>query len=154
MLNVPEIVRVNEQLTAVIHLTIPRTEIQSVMEPAISEIISCLTAQGISPEGALFSYHLNRPTDIFDFEVGFPVARKITPVGRVKTSNLPAVQVARTVYRGSYEGLGAAWGEFFDWIKQEGLNAQGSLWECYMTGPESSPDPSAWETELNSPLTP
>lgn len=28
-----------------------------------------------------------------------------------------------------------------------------SLWECYLTGPASSPDPSTWRTELNKPLT-
>jgi hypothetical protein len=26
------------------------------------------------------------------------------------------------------------------------------LWECYLSGPESSTDPAAWSTELNRPL--
>ena len=26
------------------------------------------------------------------------------------------------------------------------------LWECYVAGPESGPDPAAWRTELNRPL--
>jgi hypothetical protein len=26
------------------------------------------------------------------------------------------------------------------------------LWECYVAGPESSPDPASWRTELSRPL--
>ena len=50
-------------------------------------------------------------------------------------SKLPAVKVVRTIYQGGYEGFGAAWGEFCQWIEAEGLNVQESLWECYLTDP-------------------
>ncbi len=153
MLDNPEVIQTDEQLTAVIHLTIPRAEISDVMGPAIAEIMSTMATQGITPDGSCFSYHLKRPSDIFDFEVGFPVNRPITPAGRVKMSKLPAAKIVRTTYRGGYEGLGVAWGEFCAWIDAKGLDAQDSLWECYTSGPESSPDPATWCTELNRPLT-
>jgi len=70
----------------------------------------------------------------------------------VKPGQLPAATIARTVYHGPYEGLGAAWGEFGTWIKAEGLAPRADLWECYVAGPESSPDPSKWRTELHRPL--
>ncbi len=153
MLETPKIMQTDEQLTAVIHLTIPRAEISEVMGPAIAEIMSTIAAQGVTLAGPCFSYHQQRPSDRFDFEVGFPVSRPITPAGRVKMSKLPAAKVARTIYQGGYEGLGAAWGEFCAWIEAEGLNAQDSLWECYLSGPELNPDPDTWRTELNRPLT-
>jgi effector-binding domain-containing protein len=149
MLDNPELIQTDEQLTAVIHLTIPRAKISNVMGPAIAEVMSTMAA----PKGPCFSYHLKRPSDIFDFEVGFPVNKPITPTGRVKVSKLPAAKIVRTTYRGGYEGLGAAWGEFCAWIETNGLSAQDSLWECYTSGPESSPDPAKWSTELNRPLT-
>ena len=152
MLDPPEMLMTNEQRTAVIHITVPRTDIQSVMETAIREILTTMTVQGVHPAGPLFSYHLKRPTDIFDFEVGFPVKTEITPDGRVKSSKLPAAKAVRTIYHGGYEGLGAAWGELFQWIKTKGLNAQGSLWECYISGTETNPDPATWATELNAPI--
>lgn len=152
MLDTPQLIQTGEQLTAVIHLTIPRAEIRNVMGPAIAEIMSTIAAQGGALAGPCFSYHQKRPSDIFDFEVGFPVSRPITPTGRVTMSKLPAAKVVRTIYRGGYEGLGAAWGEFCAWIETEGLNVQDSLWECYLSGPESSPDPDKWRTELNRPL--
>ena len=70
----------------------------------------------------------------------------------MKPGQLPAATIARTVYHGPYEGLGAAWGEFGTWIKAEGLAPRADLWECYVAGPESSPDPSKWRTELHRPL--
>ena len=152
MLNNPKIIQAKEQLTAVIHLTIARAEIQNVMGAAIAEVLSSLAAQGIAPAGPCFSYHLKVPSDIFDFEVGFPVGKPVSPTGRVKASKLPAAKLARTIYHGGYEGLGAAWGEFRAWIETEGLSAQDCLWECYLAGPESSPDPAKWNTELNCPL--
>ncbi len=148
MIDTPQLIQAEEQLTAVIHLTVPRVEISNVMGPAITEIMSTIAAQGATITGSCFSYHQKRPTDIFDFEVGFPVSQPITAASRVKMSKLPAVKVVRTIYQGGYEGLGAAWGEFCQWIEAEGLNVQESLWECYLTDPESNPDPDTWRTEL------
>ncbi|HEY6897580.1 MAG TPA: GyrI-like domain-containing protein, partial [Rhodocyclaceae bacterium] len=154
MLTKPEIIETAEQLTAVIHLTVPRSEIQAVMGPAIAEVLAAIAAQGLAPAGPCFSFHWRRPTaTTFDFEVGFPVGKTITPTGRVKPGKLAAGKVVRTVYGGGYEGLGAAWGEFCAWIEAEGLAVQESLWECYVAGPESSADPATWRTELNQPLT-
>lgn len=152
MIDHPEIIQTSELITAVIHLTVPRAQIASVMGPAIAEIISAITAQGATLIGPCYSYHLQRPSDVFDFEVGFPVNQPISPVGRVKMSQLPATKVVRTTYCGAYEGLGAAWGEFCAWINSNKLDTQDSLWESYLSGPESSADPALWRTELNCPL--
>jgi heme/copper-type cytochrome/quinol oxidase subunit 2 len=46
----------------------------------------------------------------------------------------------------------AAWREFGEWITAEGHEPAANLWEFYVAGPESSPDPSTWRTELNRPL--
>ena len=152
MFATPQILTSDEQPTAVIHLCVPRAEIGQVMAPAIEEILAALAAAGTAPCGPCYSFHWQRPTDTFDFEVGFPVAAPIAPVGRVKMSRLPATRLARTTYSGGYEGLGAAWGEFCAWIDQAGLKATGSLWECYLVGHNTSPDPAEWRTELNRPL--
>ncbi|MFO0810015.1 MAG: GyrI-like domain-containing protein [Gemmataceae bacterium] len=152
MLDTPQIVQTTAQTTAVIHLTIPRAEIQKVMGPGIGELMAAIAAQGIAPTGALYSYHFRMVPDIFDFEIGVPVAAPVTAAGRMKPGQLPATKVARTVYRGPYEGLGAAWGEFDAWIAAQGFKAGPDLWECYVTGPESGPDPANWRTEFNRPL--
>jgi effector-binding domain-containing protein len=153
MLDKPQITQTASQHTAVIRLTIPRAEIQQVMEPGIRELMAAVAAQGIAPAGPIFSYHLKMDPDIFDFELGVPVASPIIAAGRVQAGHLPATMVARTNYCGPYEGLGSAWGEFIKWIDAEGYTPATDLWESYVTGPALDPDPTTWRTELNRPLT-
>ena len=152
MIDTPAITTTREQPTAVIHLTIPRTEIQTAMGPAHQELLSTLAAQGVAPAGPWFSHHFRMDPAMFDFEVGVPVSAPVMSTGRVTSSRLPATRVARTVYGGGYEGLGAAWGELDAWIKREGLKPTGELWEIYTAGPESGREPSGWRTELNRPI--
>ena len=90
---------------------------------------------------------------IFDFEVGVPVAMRAIAAGDVRPGELPATTIARTVYHGGYEGLGDAWGEFVQWIESEGYTPAADLWECYAVGPESGMDSARWETQLNRPIT-
>ena len=150
MLDTPQITEVAAQRTAVIRLTIPRAEIRQVMGPGIGELMAAVAAQGIGPAGPWFSHHLRMDPAVFDFEIGVPVTAPVTPVGRVVPGELPDSTVARTVYRGPYEGLGSAWGEFDAWIKANGHTPAPGLWECYVAGPESGPDPAGWRTELNA----
>jgi effector-binding domain-containing protein len=152
MIDTPEITQSAAQLTAIIRLTIPREQIRSVMGPGIGELLATVAAQGIAPAGPVFSHHLRIDPAIFDFEIGVPVSAPVSPSGRVTPGRLPAKTVARTVYHGGYEGLGAAWGEFDSWIAANGLKPCPDLWECYVAGPESNPEPGSWRTELNRPL--
>ncbi len=152
MIETPQILRTAGQLTALIHITVPRQDIQKVMGPGLSELGAVLKTQGIAPTGPWFTHHLRRPTDSFDFEICFPVAAHIVPAGRVTAGQLAARTVARTIYHGGYEGLGAGWGELHAWIAAEKHTAATDLWECYLVGPDSSSDPATWRTELNQPL--
>jgi effector-binding domain-containing protein len=127
-------------------------EMRKVMGPGIAELKEAVAAQGIATTGPWFNHHLRRPTDSFDFEICLPVATAVKPVGRVKAGGLPAATVARTVHRGGYDGLASAWGEFEGWILANGHTTAEDFWECYLTGPESNPDPANWRTELNRPL--
>jgi DNA-binding transcriptional ArsR family regulator/effector-binding domain-containing protein len=152
MIDAPHVTRTTEQPTAYIHLTIPRAEIQNVMGPGIGEVMGAVAAQGITPTGPWLTHHLRMDPDTFDFEICVPIPTSVEPVGRVKAGRLPAAKIARTVYHGSYEGLGAAWGEFEAWIVANGHTSAPDLWECYLAGPESGPNPADWRTELNRPL--
>ncbi len=62
------------------------------------------------------------------------------------------MKVARTSYRGEYEGLKEAWGEFMDWIEANGHTRGDDLYERYLAGPEANSDPASWCTELSQPL--
>jgi effector-binding domain-containing protein len=152
ILDGPQILRTAAQPVALLHLTVPRAEIQKVMGPGLHELMAAVAAQGVAVTGPWFTHHVKMDPAVFDFEIGVPVAAPVSPAGRMKPGTRPAATMARTVYRGGYEGLGAAWGTFDAWIKAEGHKAAQDLWERYVNGPESGTDPTTYRTELNRPL--
>lgn len=152
MIDTPTITQAPEVLTAEIELVIPRDRIMQEMGPAIREIYSAVMSQGCKPTGQWFTHHKQRPTDVFDFKACVPVSTPVAPTGRVTPGRREAARVARTIYTGSYEGLGAAWGEFCAWVAANGHTPRADLWESYLVGPETTPNPAEWKTELNQPL--
>ena len=154
MLDQPVFVQTEAQVAAVIHITVPRDQIQEVMGPAIHEVIDAVTKQGIGPVGAVFAHHFGMTPGIFNFEVGVPVSGPVSPTGRVKAGEIPAASIMRTVYTGPYEGLGDAWGDFQDLVEAKGLTLGPNLWERYLEGPETGRDASTYRTELNQTVKP
>jgi uncharacterized protein YdhG (YjbR/CyaY superfamily)/effector-binding domain-containing protein len=148
----PQIVETEAQLTAFIHVTVPRAEIGRALDAGLRELSDALRSQGIPPTGPWFTHHLRRPSDTFDLEIGLPVGAPVAPAGRVQPGEARATRVARTVYRGPYEGLGAAWGELLAWIEAGGHAQAEDLWERPLSGPESGADPGTWRTQLDRPL--
>ena len=152
MLTAPQIIRTEVQHAAIIHLTIPRNEMRKVFGPAAGELMAALAGQKAAPVGAVFAHHLKMSESTFDFELGVKVSAPVKAIGRVTPGHLPAARVARTVYSGPYEGLPAAWGEFDKWMSTNGYEQGENLWELYLVGPQSTPDPANWRTELNRPI--
>jgi len=152
ILDSPQILRTAAQPVALLHITVRRAEMQKVMAPGLQELKAAVAAQGVAITGPWFTHHLKMDPAVFDFEIGVPVAEPVSPAGRMKPGIWPATRVARTVYRGGYEGLGAAWGRFEEWIKAEAHASAPDLWERYVKGPESGPDAATYRTELNRPL--
>ena len=152
MLTAPEIIQTEVQPAAIIHLTIPRSEMMRMFGPAVGELMAALADQKAPPAGAVFAHHLKMSQSTFDFELGVKVSAPVKAIGRVRPGHLPAARVARTVYSGAYEGLPAAWGEFNKWMSTNGYEQGEDLWELYLVGPQSTPDPANWRTELNRPI--
>lgn len=151
-IDTPQIVQTSDQLTAGIRLTIPRSEIHSVMDPAIQELMRVVAEQGIGPGGPWLSHHLRHQPDIFDFEVAVPVLAPVQPTGRVQPGRLPAARAVRGTHAGSYETLGTSWAELMTWIDGRAYVPGARFWEVYRIGPETSQNPDDWRTDLYRPL--
>lgn len=153
MIEPPRIVATAPQQVAMVRLSVPWAEMRHVMRPRLNEIAQAIAAQGIPATGPWFTHHVRQPTDTLDFAICVPVASEIRSVGRVEPGLRPAMTVIRTVMQGDYAGLGAAWGGLRAWIAEQGHTTRPEFWECYVVGPETSPNPADWRTELNWPLT-
>ncbi|MDB5896731.1 MAG: AraC family transcriptional regulator [Ramlibacter sp.] len=152
MIETPQIVPSPAQLVATVHIETPRSQMQQVMGPGIGEAMSAARAQGVGPAGPWFAHHHKITAEDFDFDICVPVSTAVTAIGRVQPGQRPAFNAVRTVYHGPYEGLGGAWQEFKQWIEANGHQTAGDVYECYLVGPETSRDPSAWRTELSRRL--
>ena len=146
------ILQTTPQLTASIPLRIPREEIRNVMGPGLAELRTAVAAQKVAVTGPWFTHHFRNPGEVFDFEICLPVATPVAPADRVKPGQWPAMKIVQTTYHGGYEGLGSAWGEFIGVIKAAGHKTADGLYESYVIGPETSPDPAAWRTVLSKGL--
>jgi len=151
-LDPPEILDVPAFKVARVHVVTPAAQIMTAMNEGLSELRGTLAAQGVEPTGPWLTHHRKVPDGSFDFEICLPVAGDIKPQGRVEMGEIRAAKTARTTYRGDYAGLGDGWGRFMGWIDAEGLATAPDLWEVYAIGPETSPNPADWRTQLNRPL--
>ena len=88
MIDEPRILYTEAQHTAVIRLTIPKAGMQASMGPAIQEVMETLAEQDIAPTGPVFAHHFRMDSDLFDFEVGVPVAGLVEAAGRVVPGRL------------------------------------------------------------------
>jgi len=147
-----EILTLPAQPTAMIAVQTPASAIRDAMGSGLTELHAALKAQGIAQTGPWFTHHLRAPGESFDFEIHLPIASAVSETGRVRSGARPAIKVARTVYSGGYEGLGAAWGQFLSGLDAQGVRTTEDLWEVYTAGPETGPDASSYRTELIKPI--
>jgi effector-binding domain-containing protein len=116
---------------------------------------------GAEMAGAPFGrYHRFGP-DAVDVEIGIPVAAApdgLAPLasvaaGEIGASELPGGPVARTVHRGSYDGLKDAYDALHSWIHaQPGVDDGDGPWESYVDDPMSVTDQAQLRTEITWPL--
>lgn len=152
MIDTPQIVTTEAQSIAKIYAKIPASAIRQEMGKLVQELIQSVQAQNVEITGPWFTHHFHRPAEFFDFEVCMPVASEVKASGRMQPGVWPAMKMVRTIYRGGYEGLPSAWGEFIAWTESNNVKIGEEIWERYLINPNSESDPSKWQTELNRPL--
>lgn len=148
MLESLELIVVPAQTTAVVRLRIPCEECQQQWGPALAELFTVLNSQGIAPAGPVFDHHFAMPDTHFDFEIGVPISKPVTPSGRVTASERPTFRAAKAVLVGDYAQLPEAWPEFIKWIDSQGLQTATDFWQIFVKGPESDSDPATYRAEL------
>lgn len=151
MITPPQILHVEAQPYAFVHLLIPRSAMHVELPPALGEVHAAVTAQGL-PILPWFAHHLTLSDANFDFEVCLPVSASFLPTDRVSLGTWPAGTVARTTYRGNYPGLPDAWREFHRWIQDTGRPTATHIYEHYVGNRSNTQDPDQYRTELSWPL--
>jgi effector-binding domain-containing protein len=110
----------------------------------------------VVPAGPPFAIYRGDPADVFDAEIGFPVAEPLaSPVPGelvVEPSSLPAGPALAVTHLGGYDSLGDSWGRLIGAVAASGSVPGSTFVEVYLTEPTPDADPAAMRTELFAPL--
>ncbi|WP_314175376.1 GyrI-like domain-containing protein [Streptomyces winkii] len=145
----PAIVLVEPQVTAVVRGVVPLAGLRDFFDASFRQLTGAVSRQQVALIGPAFGLYHRPPGETTDLEVGFVTDRAVHPEGDVVVSALPAARVARTVHRGSFDGLGDSWERLRAWVREQGLTPGDVMWEFYVTEPTPDMDPRDLRTELN-----
>jgi DNA-binding transcriptional MerR regulator/effector-binding domain-containing protein len=127
-------------------------DVGPVIQPLYGQVIGALQAADVTPVGPSIAYYEPAPDvseDALTVYVTFPVP--VDEVSGLKGIEVPAAEVASYVYRGSMDGIDAAYQTLLDWVRSNGRVATGSAREVYLEVPMDS---SEWVTEVQLDLAP
>jgi DNA-binding transcriptional MerR regulator len=121
---------------------------------ALGELHAALTAQGVArsgPAGGVFD------SDLFSQARGkatvfIPCGDGVRAIGRVAMTVIPAVELATIVHEGLHANIDIAYGTLAAHVTRHALGIEGPLRECYLVGPQDTPDVTAWRTEVGWPI--
>jgi effector-binding domain-containing protein len=125
--------------TAVVPAATTWQEFPRLWKQLLDEVWECLRAGGIHRGCRNIMFYRDNVPHV---EVGVELRQPCPLTGRVVASTLPAGQVAMTVHRGSYAGLGAAHEAVIDSCAAAGRRLTGSRWEVY--GPHNDDPAQVW----------
>lgn len=124
----------------------------------IEEVFAFVGKHGLQPAGAPFSIwhdHGFKETHV-DAEMAVPVnaamANALPAEGRVKISQMPEAEMACVIHQGRYDEFSLAYTAIGEWIEANDYRICGKNREIYLAGPESSPDPANYVTEIQFPV--
>ncbi len=84
--------------------------------------------------------------------VSMAVKGKYKDTEHVKFQTLPAVKVASCIVKGSYEKMGDAYATVVSWIKANGYQVNGPMFNIYHVGPAETQNPEEYVTEACFPI--
>ncbi|TFC01699.1 AraC family transcriptional regulator [Cryobacterium adonitolivorans] len=113
---------------------------------------AALAAQGLAPAGPPVALYHGMPTDSIDVTAGFPIVGPAQATAGVVVTELPAGAAIASIYTGPYDGMTRTYDQIAAWLREHNLTPRVDMWEEYLAGPETNPDPATWQTRIVFPL--
>ena len=148
----PRMIHTHEQATAVVRETVPMAALTDFFGRAFGAVMGAAQAQGVQLAGPPFALYRGMPTEAVDVEAGFPVNAGFRDADGVATGTLPEADAFEAIHVGPYDTLGTTYGTIQERMREEGLNPSDTMWEYYLSDPETEPDPAKWQTRVVWPV--
>lgn len=142
-----------EQPVAAVRSRVRMDELPDAFSSAFHRVFAALAEAGIRASGAPYARYRGMPTDTVDVEIGFPVESPFPGSGDVIGETLPAGRAVEALHSGDYDSLRGTYEEVERWMRAHDVIPSDQMWEVYLSGPESDPDPATWRTRIVWPVT-
>lgn len=115
---------------------------------AIGQYLGELAEQ---PAGPPFAAYYNMDMENLDVEFGFPVTRSLPGRAEIKAGEIPGGPIATCVHTGPYSEMAPAYEALSQWMKDQGYEPTGVVYELYLNPPDQTP-PAELQTQIIFPL--
>lgn len=117
--------------------SVPREQVGGFLGRAYPVLFGALGTLGVPASGPpIARYRVDETA--FHVTAGVPFDADFEAQAPMVVETVPALTIATTVHKGSYEGLPAAFHAVIEWIGANAYQITGDPWECYLDGPEVS----------------
>lgn len=123
------------QLTLSIRTRTSVQDLAQVLGKAYGAIAQYLGELGEQPVGPPFAAYYNMDMQNLDVEMGFPVSRRLSGKDDMNASEIPGGKVATCLYTGPYSEIEPAYNALSQWIKDNGYEVTGVVYEMYLNDP-------------------
>lgn len=134
------------------------SQVSERMNKMINEVDLYMTSNNIEKVGNPFVLYnqWNEEEGTAIYSAGyFTPSEVITPAeSTVLNGYMPNQRTLKTTLKGDYKNLKEAWDSSYAYIQKNGLTVDENSqpFEVYVTGPEKSPNPATWITQIYIPL--
>ena len=143
-----EVKEQSAQDTLSIRLTTTVQDLPQVLGNSYDAIAGYLGELGEEPAGPPFAIYNTEDIQNLDVEIGFPVSGKFPSRDNIKASELPSGTVATYLYTGPYSRMEPVYNALMQWLKDNGYEATGIVWEMYLNDPAQA-SPQYLKTQIN-----
>ena len=135
-----------ERYAATVHMIIPKYEDEALAWGMMRECKEPLIPADPCYPIAEFLDKEYKEEDI-ELEVSMAVKGSYQDTEHVKFKTLPAVKVASTIIKGSYDQMTEAYATLVSWINENGYKISGPMFNIYHVSPAQTQNPDEYVTE-------
>lgn len=135
-----------------VRAVVPLTELPQFFGRALGAAAEELGRHGLSPVGPPVALYEGEVAAEADVMIGFPVHDTVEVGEGLVMTVLPAGAAVEVVHTGPYEAMTETYRQLTDWFGEQGITPASRMWEEYLVGPETTPDPSGWQTKIVWPV--
>lgn len=148
----PTMVHCPEQPTAALRESVAMDALTEFFSRAFATVAAEPQKQNVQLAGPPFALYRGMPTQTVDVEAGFSISGEFSDTKTVVGGALPDTDAFEAIHPGPYDTLDRTYTAIREGMKSAGRTPSDTMWEFYLNGPSTEPDPLKWQTRIVWPV--